>query len=78
MNNFGESVWLLWGSGILVVVSSKWEQGSDLMPSCAKICWSISVETTKITTHEWKSEKLILVDVLDRSYHILDPRPVVS
>jgi len=48
------------------------------MPSCAEVSNGITIETTKITSHEWQSKELILVNIFDRVSHVFDPRPIVT
>lgn len=60
------------------MVTGKWEQGTNLMPSGTEVTHSIAIESTKVTSHEGQTEELVLVDVLDRGNHVLNPRPVVT
>lgn len=60
-----ELVRLLPSCGVLVMVSSEWEEGSNLMPSSAQVAYGVTVESTEVTAHEWQAKELILVYVFD-------------
>jgi len=60
-----ELVRLLPSCGVLVMVSSEWEEGSNLLPSSAQVTYGVTVESTEVADHEWQAKELILVYVFD-------------
>jgi len=60
-----EDVGLLGCCCVLVVVSGEWEEGSDLVPSCAEVTYSIAIESTEVAAHERQSKELVLVNTFD-------------
>jgi hypothetical protein len=48
------------------------------MPSGTEVGNSITVESAEIAAHEWKTEELVFIDILDGVCHVFNPRPVVT